>query len=58
MRVLVAIVIAAAAASSCGSDDKESADAGPVDAGEPECQQACEDALSVEHLIDHLIGED
>jgi len=55
--VLLAATAMVLVVAACGSDDTESTDAGPQDAG-PACQEACQDAFSVEHLIDHLVGDE
>lgn len=43
--------------SGCGSDT-ESSDAGPVDAGEAQCQDACKDFLDINHIVEHVTGQD
>lgn len=37
----------------CG-DDTESSDAGPVDAGEIDCEDACGDFLDINHIVEHV----
>ena len=51
--VLLAIATGALLSSGCG-DSQESSDAGPVDAGEVECGDACDDFLEIGHIVEHV----
>lgn len=51
--VLLAIATGALLSFGCG-DSQESSDAGPVDAGEAECGDACDELLDIGHIIEHV----
>lgn len=47
------IMLVCISTTGCG-DDAESSDAGPVDAGEIDCEDACEDFLDINHIVEHV----
>lgn len=47
------LLLAGLSAGGCG-DSFESSDAGPIDAGEVECGDACDDLLDIGHIIEHV----
>lgn len=51
VAVFAFVVLVGLSTSGCG-DDTESSDAGPVDAGEIDCEDACGDFLVIEHVTD------
>lgn len=47
------VLFVGASTSGCGSDT-ENSDAGPVDAGEVDCEEACDDLLDINHIVEHV----